>query len=167
MKIDLQEIKQELIRVATDGFNTLINLPKEIRGDDKERTGIQVLVREPGTRNLVFFSVGNPSEYAMFFSAEKAVRSHIHGDYASQNSADPKKMEFAGSITVTIEGITLQASASGTKAEEDVALMVKALACIFNLSTKNVCFLIETKGGRLPDCFSLRGHYLRKFLNLE
>jgi len=167
MKIDLQEKKQELILVATNAFDILTNLPKEMRGDDKERTGIQVLVREPGTRNLIFFSVGKPSEQAMFFSAEKAVRSHIHGDSASQNSSDPEKMEFAGSVSVCINGIHLQVSISGLKAEEDVAVAITILSNIFRVNPKQICLKIETTNGRLPDCFYLDRHYLCKFLELE
>lgn len=153
--------------MATNGFNTLKNLPKEIRKDDKERTGIQVLVREPGTRNLIFFSVGNPSEHAMFFAAEKAVRSHIHGDSASQNSSNPEKMEFAGSVSVCIDGICLQVSVSGMRAEEDVAIAITILSHLFSVLPKKICLQIEMSGGRLPDCFSYPRHYLCKFLELE
>lgn len=166
MKIDLQEKRQGLVELLTKSFFELITLPKEVRPDEKERTGIQVLIREPDTRNLLFFSIGIPSEAAIFFSGEKAVRSHIKGDFSSQNSADPKKMEYAGSVTMAIGGTTIQASASGMKAEEDVALMIRALAYIFNVDTKDVCCHIEVNKGRLPDCFFLPSHYLFKFLYL-
>ena len=71
--IDLSVRRQEITDVATEMFQKFINLPKDVRPDDKERSGIQVLVWQPGTRNLVLTSVKEPSEAARFFAIEKAV----------------------------------------------------------------------------------------------
>ena len=165
--IDLKEKCENIIFAVQGCFGALNGLPNEVRKDDKERTGIQVLIREPGTRNLLFFPVAFPSQAAMFFAAEKAVRSYLLKDPCSQNSADPEKMEFAGSVMITVDGVSIQVSVSGMKAEEDVAIAVMTLAHIFNVNPKKICLQITMAGGRLPDCFYMSGHYLRRFLGLE
>jgi hypothetical protein len=165
-KIDLIQKKSLIISTATDCFYRITGLPQEVRKDDKERTGIQVLVREPNTRNLVFISVGTPSEAAMFFAAEKAVRSNINGDNASENSANPDRMEFAGSVTCySYEGTEVQASVSGLKAEEDVTVGIMVLSSILEMTPKEVCRGVSVNGGRLPEAFSIKNHYLYPIVN--
>src|SRR6056297_2452844 len=101
--IDLNEKRQDIIAVATELFEKFVNMPKNVRPDNKERTGIQVLVWQPGTRNFLMVSVGEPSEAARFFAVEKAVRSLQNGDVSSGNSADPDIMQFSGSVSIFTE----------------------------------------------------------------
>ncbi len=68
-----------LLDFAENLFDDLIALPKDIRPDDKERTGVKILIREIGTRNIIFESIGKPSEASQFFAIEKAVRSETLG----------------------------------------------------------------------------------------
>ena len=154
--IDLNERRQDIIAVATKLFEKFVNMPKDVRPDDKERTGIQVLVWEPGTRNLVMASIKEPSEAAKFFAVEKAVRSHTLDHCSSANSADPSKMKFPGSVSVKfvhpggISRSILVASVSGLKSEEDVAISVAILAKIFGSSFVEAC---EHVAGELPDWY--------------
>jgi hypothetical protein len=150
MKIDLKDRKENLVEHMSVTFRLLNLLPPAWRNDEKARTGIMVLIREPDTRNLIFFPVEQPSEYAMFFAAEKAVRSHIMQDAASENTSDPMRMQFAGSISVHMNGMYIQISVSGMKSEEDVALAENIIG----------------NGGKLPECFFQKDHYLNKFLGL-
>jgi len=165
MKVDLTEKKRDIALLGTDLFNKITGLPESIRTDEKKRTGIQILVREPGTRNLVVVAVFDPSDAARFFSIEKAVRSYIKGDFASQNSENPDDMEFAGSVTACIEGMTIQVSVSGLKAEEDVTVAILVLASIFKVKPRSVIKNIRSNGGMLPRYLSLKSHYLSHILD--
>ena len=167
IKVELNKHRISITTVAKDWFEAITKLPKNIRPDDKERTGIQVLVREPGTRNLIYFSVFEPSEAAKFFSIEKAVRSHILGDYSSENSGNSGQMQFPGSITVRIQGVEIQASVSGLKAEEDVVVSVMILAGIFNLSPALLCKEVLESGGKLPASFFDKKSYFYPFVSAK
>jgi hypothetical protein len=151
--------------VAQFLFDSIVELPKEIRPDDKERTGIKFLIREIGTRNLILDSVSKPSEAAQFFAIEKAVRSETLGHTSSQNSSDPDKMKFPGSITMNYLNKTfLQCSVSGLKGEEDVFVAVVLLARAFNVPVSYVIKMVELRGGELPWQFKKEGHYLYEML---
>lgn len=159
--INLNEKRQDIITVAIELFEKFVNMPKDVRPDDKERTGIQILVWEPGTRNLVLDSVREPSEAARFFAIEKAVRSHVLSDMSSGNSAHPPTMQFAGSVGVFLddilgieyEGRILRASISGLTAEEDAAISVAIIAKITEKSFSEICDLVFVFNGDLPDWY--------------
>lgn len=163
-KIDLVKMRKGIESVAETIFLSIVSLPEEVRGVDKERTGIQVLVREPGTRNLVYVSVGEPSEAAKFFSVEKAVRSYVKGDYSSANGADFDKMEFPGSLTIDFHGMKLQGSISGMRADEDVTAVTHVLSYITQASPVDICRYVMKKGGVMPDAVRDEDHYLHKFI---
>lgn len=163
--IDLNAKRQDVIAVATELFEKFVSMSKDVRSDDKKRTGIQVLVWEPGTRNLVMISAKDPSEAAKFFSIEKAVRAECNFDHSSQNSANPGKMQFAGSVALQMNEIPgfgnlsgnaiLVASTSGLKEEEDVAVSIAILSKITGLTFKEVCNIIDLNDGLLPDwCYN-------------
>ena len=158
--IELSEKKGLLIGHSLKIFDGIVGLPTNIRPDEKERTGIQVLVRVPGTRNLVFFSVGSPSEFAQFFAAEKAVRSDLFGHTSSETSQDWDEMRFPGSVTVKTDDAFYQASVSGLKAEEDVFIAIKLLSLILKETFFDVYENIAKLGGELPECLIEEGHYL-------
>jgi hypothetical protein len=121
------------------------------------------LVRQPGTRDLVFFSVGQPPEASMFFASEKAARSEALGDLTSQNSEDPDKTRYRGSVKFVGER-TLQVSVSGLKPDEDVAIAIKILSSFFNVPARNICRLTSERGGIFPVCFVVEGNYLYDFI---
>lgn len=166
MKIDLDQRRYQITLAASKAVQEILDVPPHIRNDEKQRTGIQVLVREPDTRNLVFLSIGKPSEAAQFFAVEKAVRSHLHGHMASANSEDTLKMQYSGSVTCELsdDGTLLQASVSGMKAEEDVTIAIFVLASILEVPPINICALIRARGGELPECLRNPEHYLHKLI---
>ncbi|MEK7588282.1 MAG: hypothetical protein AAB438_00510 [Patescibacteria group bacterium] len=137
-----------LVEYVEGLFKKMINLPTEIRPDDKERTGVQMFVRKIGTRSMIFESIYQPSENAHFFAAEKAVRSAVLGHATSQNSQNPGEMEFAGSITV----LGYQFSISGLKADEDVFISIAGMAKFLDVSMQFVIINIQQNGGMLPEC---------------
>jgi len=164
MIVNLMKQRAEILAIAEHWFDVITNLPG--RTDLKERTGIQVLIREPGTRNLIFGSVREPSETAMFFAAEKAVRSYLFGHSTSQKSESIERMEFADSVGIMFgDGTELQASVSGLKAEEDTAVAVILLANILSQAPIAICKNIIGNGGKLPECFFDKNHYLYPVIN--
>lgn len=157
---NLFERREELITLATSMFDYFIKLPKEIRPDDKERTGIQIFLREVGTRNSIFASIHNPSENAQWFAVEKAVRSETLGDFSSQNSEDPEQMRFRGSLSVLFHHSIIQASTSGLTGDEDTAVSLRLLSCWTKIPPEFVIKHVIENEGQLPDCFFDRDHYL-------
>lgn len=166
LKINLSEKRAEIISKATELFDKIVNVPEEIRPDTSVRTGIQIFMREVGTRNSVFISIHQPSENAQTFSVEKAVRSETLGHYSSQNSEDPQLMKFRGSVTVDFATEKYQASVSGLKGEEDVAIAVIILSLVLGISVRNVIGKILANHGQLPECFFEKDHYLNAILGL-
>ena len=153
-------MRAEIISKATELFEKIVNVPVEIRPDTSVRTGIQIFMREVGTRNSVFISIHKPSENAQTFSVEKAVRSETLGHYSSQNSEDPYQMKFRGSVTIDFATEKYQSSVSGLQGDEDVAVAVILLSLIFGLSVQFVIKKIMDKKGQIPECFFEKGHYL-------
>jgi hypothetical protein len=160
----LSEKKNMLVAVAANVFDYFVSLPKSVRLDEKERTGIQVLVREPGTQNRIFFSVGQPPEGSVINAVEKAVRSDVLGNLTSQDSENPDKMQYRGSVTFVGEHITIQASVSGLLPDEDVAIAVAILTLLFDYRSIFFCRLIEKRGGAMPINFEKEGHYLQEYI---
>lgn len=173
-RIDLNSRRQEIIALAEQLFNEITSLPPEIRPDEKPRTGIAVLVIDPNDQNnMLYFTIGEPSERARYLAVKKAVSSFIYSDVSSKNKENPLYLDFPGSLTFIDEGVgdfdiwTCQASVSGLKGEEDVAISTMILADIFQLTPRDVLINIKKNFGQLPKEFSQEGHYLRKILKLE
>lgn len=159
--IDLNEKREAIIAVATKMFEKFVNLPQSVRPDEKPRTGIQVLIWQPGTRNLLLFSVGQPSEAAQFFVTEKAVRSHLLSDMSSQNSEHEPSLQYRGSLSVFLDELeghageegTLRASTSGLSGDEDAATSAGVLAEATNVSVKAICDNVAANFGKLPSWY--------------
>jgi hypothetical protein len=165
--IDLVAMESQLGILTRNWFNLITGVPQYIRPDDKKRTGISVFVREVNTRNQIRFSVYEPSKDAEIFSIEKGIRSALYEEYSSGNSANPDKMQFAGSFTVMINDVLLQVSVSGLKAEEDAAISLVTLAYICKTSPMAIYRSIFESKGELPAAFSDEIHYLYPYVRYE
>jgi hypothetical protein len=163
-KINLGLIRGMLISEAYKRYDEIMNLPSDERKEEKVRTGIQIFIREPGTRNALYASIYHPSEAAQTFAVEKAVRSYTLGHFASQNSENPEKMQFRGSLTVNINGVLMQASVSGLDADEDVYEAANLLAKIFAMTPLEILNHVVENDGQIPATFKQKNHYLRKLL---
>lgn len=163
MAIDLNQKRAAIIAIGYECYDRIMGISNEIRQDDKSRTGIQIYVREPGTRNSVLVSIYHPSETAQSLAVEKAVRSETLGDYSSQNSEDPKKMKFRGSLTAERGKTIIQASVSGMQGDEDVYTAAKVLMEVFSTTKGYICSQVLLNGGKLPEALSGHGHYLQLF----
>jgi len=161
---DLVGRRAHFVAYATELFDKITHLPKEIRPDNKERTGIQIYLREVGTRNSVFASIYEPSEQAQIFSVEKAIRSETLGDYSSQNSEDPDYMKFRGSLSILFNKSRIQASCSGLSGDEDTAISLLLLSFLTQLSVDSLIKHVLVQGGMIPECFFDRNHYLYKLI---
>lgn len=165
-KINLKLMRGKLVATAYEAYDEIMALSHEERDDTNVRTGVQIFIREPGIseRNSIFSSIYHPSEDAMAFSVEKAVRSYTLGHAASQNSEDPDKLQYRGSLTVTIDGITIQASCSGLTGDQDVYVSVIILSRIFACSTWHIMNKINEAGGELPEHFAFQNSYFDRLL---
>lgn len=140
--------RAEILNYAQTLFEKMISLPKDIRSDEKERTGIQILIREIGTRNIIFAPIAEPSEAAKFFAAEKASRSEALQHLTSQDSEDEDSMKFPGSVTL----FTHQVSISGLKGHEDVFLSIAVMSKFLSIDMRYIIDSIKRHGGLLPEC---------------
>ncbi len=163
--LDLQSKRRDIHAFGLKIFNEIINTPKEIRDDDKERTGIMILVREVNSRNLIFVKILEPSEATNYFVVEKAVRSETLGQAASQNSENEEEFKFAGSITIKLDnGKKYQVSVSGLKAHEDVVVAILVMAKVFDVTSYDVIENIKEFGGELPSFLIDKKNFLNKIM---
>lgn len=172
-EINISEKRELIQKLGKELFEQITNLTQEIRPDDKPRTGIQIVAREEGTRNIVMISIYEPSEAARFFAVEKTVRTECNGHLTSQESEDPEFMQFAGNVNYVCEDADLRifhVSVSGLKAEEDVLIALIILSQIIEKPTDEVIKRIyELSMGRtngiLPNQLFDENHYLNTILN--
>lgn len=164
--IELAKLRSDIYRCALKAFEDITGLSGDIRKDEKKRTGIQVFVRVPNTDNFVYFSVNEPPELSKVLAVEKADRAWLMSDCSSQNSENPDEMRFRGCLMAQFMGDYCQASISGLKGDEDVAIAVKILSLLSKAPPNIVRISILNSGGKLPKCFGDKDHYLYKFLEL-
>lgn len=169
--IDVENKRQLVKDFGLRLFEQITALPKDIRPDDKVRTGIQIVVRVPNTRNLVMVSVKKPSELAKFFAVEKTVRTEVNIETTSQDSQDVKELRYAGCVSIETVGKDnlkkdlVHVSVSGLQAEEDVLIAIIILSRVVNASVDEVIQEIIAYGGALPRQLSKKRHYLKKLLD--
>lgn len=166
---NLKLMRGKLVATAYEAYDEIMALSQEERCDTSIRTGIQIFIREPGIseRNSIFSSIYHPSEDAMAFAVEKAARSFALGHAASQNSEIPEKLQYRGSLTVTIDGVTMQASCSGLTGDQDVYVSVIILSRIFACSTWHIMNKVNEAGGELPEHFAFRDSYFDRLLTVH
>ena len=152
---NLKLMRGRLVATAYEAFDEIMALSDKARGDDKPRTGIQIFIRETGIseRNSIFSSIYHPSEDAMAFAVEKPARSFALGHASSQNSENPDKLQYRGSLTVTIDGVSIQASCSGLTGDQDVYVSAIVLSRIFSRAPWYILNNVIMAGGEIPEDF--------------
>lgn len=166
-EISLQAERAEILAVARSWFNRIMALPTDVRADVKQRTGIQVLVHNLDTRELINASIGEPSERAVFYAAEKAVRSELYEEKTSEDSADPELCRYPGSVTFSYHKVSIQASISELKSEEEVLIAVMILSYIFQYPPASICAQLISENSELPDAAFDEDNYLYEFFHSE
>lgn len=176
MEENVFEVLREPVEsLGKELFDKIINLPKGIRSDNRERTGIQIVVRQPRTRNLVMVSVYQPSEEARFFAAEQTVRTESFDDPTSQVTACADDMKFAGCVSYYQDLETrYHVSVYGLIEKENTAIAIIILAHILNIPVSEIPGNIEGIGSNHLDTYKLEemlpfelfkaGHYLHNLL---
>lgn len=161
MQINLQEKRPELVDAAEGYFHVITNM---VREDDKVRTGIQVVIRDlEDLNNMVCFPVGKPPDRSVHLASEKGTRALLKGHKTSYESRDPEKMQYGGSVQVTINGKTFQASVSGLKEEEDIAVATMLLSCVLDSNSTKIYEEVVASGGIMPE-FTGKFCYLQQLL---
>jgi hypothetical protein len=164
-KIVLSEKREKLTQFAKELFTKIVDIPIERRPDENMRTGIQILIREIGTRNLMIMTIFQPSEAAQFFAIEKAVRSETLCHATSQESEDAEHFKFKGSVTVFHNDHEFQCSVSGLKAEEDVLIAICLLAFALGKTVPSIIKNLKLDGGLLPPQFYNKNHYINEIIS--
>ena len=164
-QIDLAKKKMLIHLIGTQIFDYLTSLPKDIRPDKKDRTGIRILVRVPGTRNMLGISIHRPSEAAKIFAIEKSVRTDLYDDITSQDSEDEDVMKFRGCVSMRVNHEVFHSSVSGLLGSEDVMIAIIIIAITTNHTVSQVIINIKQRGGKLPQELFKEGHYLHALLN--
>ncbi len=139
-------------------FKLILFYSQDERKDEKERTGIKILVRQIHSRNMTFVDVGKPSDLTLFFVSEKSARMEYFGHRSSQEGQNQEKFHFAGALSYA----QFHVSVSGLQAHEDAAVAFVILAKLFNLTFD------QMKGnfpkGSLPVEFDNPDSYLSRLL---
>ena len=164
-EINLLE-KETLIRQVADTWYNRILDQTDRPKYAKKRTGIQVLVQQPTTRNIVNVRIYDPSMVAITLVSEKATRANMKGHVSSTNSRNLDLMQFGGAVTATFDGITIQASTSGLEEEEDVLVSIAELAVQFDRPMLEICTNIAQNGGQLPPEFFEKSNFLHRLLQM-
>lgn len=159
----LSELLPQIFETANNLFHKLINFRG--RDDDKKRTGIHVLVWEPGTSNLVIFPVETPPTVTNFYVVEKAVRMATLRHNSSGSSADPENKKYPGAIRVVTSLGEVIISVSGLKPEEDVFVSIKIGEAVTFLTAREIIMNLQGGVAVLPKEFSDPKHYLYHLLN--
>ena len=165
-KFDLAKKRNGFQKLGKELFDYLTGLPQSVRPEEKPRTGIQVLLKNPDPRSedLITFPVYNPSERAQYFVCEKSFRTELFGDATSQNSENEKLKKFRGCVTISLHGGILHCSVSGLFGSEDVAIAIILIAKATGVSINDVMINIGARQGKLPEEFYQEGHYLAELL---
>lgn len=168
-KIDFtsEGIQQKIRILGEELFEKITELPEAVRPRPKKpRTGIRVYLGESGmnARNFCVVGVKYPSEATLKFIFEKAIRSYTLGYPTSGTKADPKLLQYAGSISYDYGSGIIQCSASGLSAEEDVTCAIIIMHIVGCVSMKEIFEYIAEKKGELPAEYNEPDHYLSKLL---
>lgn len=174
-EINFKDQRDLILWLGKELFEKITSLSKDIRPDEKERTGIRIIARQLRTRNLIMVSIYSPSEAAEFFAVEKSVRTETMNDPTSQVTQYPDDMQFAGCISYFIDPETeYHVSCSGLTAQEDTVISLIIMAMILNEPVSTVIDNIKSCGLNqqrlldlkelLPKEFFEEEHYLYKLL---
>jgi|GEM_PF-2049041 len=164
--IILPEVRHIAKTIGTEIFHGLIMLPQTIR-KDKERTGIQVLLRVPlDIGNLITFPVGKPSERAQFLASKKSITTELYADATSQNHEDYTKEMYPGCVTFSLpSGKLLHCSISGLLAPEDATCAIIIISRVLNIKILEAINDITMRKGKIPHEIFQENHYLKKLID--
>lgn len=165
-KINVESKSRAITYLGNKLFVYITTLPKDIRPDKTQRTGVQLFMRVLGTRNQSSVSVKKPSKDAKIFAIEKSVRTETHAHKTSLDSEDVENMKFGGCIGFYIGDEEFHVSCSGLTAQEDTVISIIILSQIAGVFINDILDEIIRDGGKLPDEIFQEGHYLKELLDM-
>ncbi|MDR0282971.1 MAG: hypothetical protein LBI53_06950 [Candidatus Peribacteria bacterium] len=166
---NLEERKDELINLAHKLFMDITALPKEVRNDEKERTGIAVFIAPRLCDNFIRFKIGTSSDRAIWYAQRKA-KSLEKGDFLiTRDFENPEHAIWAGGITTdgwvdetknetNPERLWLYIGVSGLKAEEDEVVAIILAAAVLDVNSKKM--VDHMIYGEISENIRTKGHYL-------
>ena len=164
VQIDLAQKKMLIHLIGTQIFDYLTSLPKDIRSDNEERTGISIVLRVPGTRNFLGVSIHRPSEEDKVSAIEKSVRTALYDDITSQDSEDEDVMKLRGCVSMKVNYEIFHSSVSGLLGSEEVAIAIIMMAIATDRTVSQVIINIKQRGGKLHQELFKEGYYLQALL---
>lgn len=162
-KINLIEQRESLIELATKLFNYATELPYEekwLKSKEKKSRGIQIFVYELKNKdNLVFNSIGEPSDFAKIFAVQQAVKAEILGHHFASRK-EP------GVLSVLYKDTSIWASTAGLMEDENAVISLFLLAKVTDCKPGDMIKYILSNKGELPNCFlNVRQHYIYELID--
>ena len=168
---NLRAREAEVKKLAEKLFLEITSLPKEVRGDDKEKTGIAVFIASRYSDNYLRFAIGTPSDRA---SAQvKAEMLEFPDIFTTRARDNPEQAIYAGGIST--EGwyddkknetnpnrLWLNVGVSGLKPEENEVIAIILAATILEVNPREmVDWMIY---GPISEKITQVGHYLHEII---
>ena len=157
MKINFSEQKDRAISIGEELFNKIIKFPGR---SDQERTGVQLLLSEVGTKNLLLVPIYSPSDEDSSWMIDIAEMSEDLDRFSSEDIG----LVDAGSVIVIIGNKMYLASALGLKPEDNVFFAIRMLSYLLEVTFDWTIANIKENGGKLPEQFDDEDHYLHKLI---
>jgi hypothetical protein len=161
--------EKEVKNLAEKLFMEITALPKEVRSDEKERTGISVFIAVKRSDNYIRFNIGTPSDRAIRYAQRKAEMLEFANIYTTRAWENPEKAIWAGGIATEgwigeKENETnpnqhwLLVGVSGLKSEEDETIAIILIATILKVNPKEL--LQAMIYHEISENITEKGHYL-------
>jgi len=157
MKINLSKQKDRAISLGEELFNKITKFPGR---SDQERTGVQLLISEIGTKNLLLVPIYSPSDEDSSWMIELAKMSEDLSNFSSENTV----LSNAGNVIVIIGNSMYLTSSLGLKPEDNVFFAIRMLSYLQEISVKWTIENSKANGSKLPKQFDDKGHYLYKLI---
>ncbi len=170
---NLEERKDELIKLAHKLFMEITALPNEVRNDEKERTGMAVFIAPEFCDNFIRFNIGNPSDRAIRYAQRKAESLEGGEFYSTRDFENPEHAMWAGGIATdgwieemknetNPEGLWLCVGVSGLKSEEDEVVAIILAATVLDVNPKQM--VDHMIYGEISENIRTEGHYLYEII---
>lgn len=162
-EINLEDLKERIANLVKKWLKVFLSLPTKDRPINEFNPEFQVVVRELGTQNIIFFTI-EPSGDVQFFNTNTALLAIADEKRLPDGQIDMPELPPGNAVAV-INGIELESIVIGLFPDENTFLAVMILANIAGDSPLQMCDYLSEKGIKLPDSFWGIDNYLHKFIN--
>ena len=169
--LSIREI--EIKTLAEKVLSEIMKVPKEIRNNTKESTGVAVFLSPRQCDNYLRFNIGDPSDQDIRYSQRKAEMLDFTGYYTTRKHEDSEKAIYPGGISTdgcigeqpnetNPKKLWLNIGVSGLKPDEDETIAIIILAAILDVTPKEMVKNIVY--GPISENITRKGHYLYEII---